>query len=560
MTAYYNEIDPLRILHVCAGIDAAGLAWQDFAQSVAFAEIDKHASCVLKHHHPDVPNWGDMTKFKEWPDAAIDVLVGGTPCQSFSVAGLRRGLDDPRGNLALTYLAIAERYRPRWVVWENVPGALSSLSHGAPDPCPPPPPVDLGRGGQEMETEDDYSAEELHAFNAFLAGLSELGYGWAYRILDAEYVRVDSHPRAVPQRRNRIILVGHSGAAWQRAAAVLFERESLQGHPAPRRKAGQGVAPTLSGRPTAGGGLGTDAELDGALVPEVAKCLQVTNFDYSRSDGFNAIPEVAHALKAEGADASEDGTGRGTPLVPVAFAQNTRDEVRLQGGDGSVVGALGSEPGMKQQTYVAVPPVCFSRVDDGRDAAEEVAPTLRGQNNADSNLAGNGHLAVALHSRQEVYPLDMRQASRGEKFTNNRGEGGSGGPPGVGVGNNMDPSPAILSSSHTPAAAIAYDLRGREEGAVFEGPHSTANIRAAGEGSSRSYVQQGYEVRRLTPRECERLQGFPDDWTLVPGPNGKPMSDSQRYKMLGNSMAVNVMRWVGLRLRFVHGLPWEGDS
>jgi site-specific DNA-cytosine methylase len=110
-----------------------------------------------------------MTKFKEWPDATINVLVGGTPCQSFSVAGLRKGLDDPRGNLMLIYLAIADRYKPKWIVWENVPGVLSS------------------NGGRD--------------FGTFLGGLGQLGYGFAYRVLDAQFSRTHEHPRAVPQRR-----------------------------------------------------------------------------------------------------------------------------------------------------------------------------------------------------------------------------------------------------------------------------------------------------------------------------------------------------------------------
>src|SRR6185312_3211288 len=156
--------------------------------------------------YPHVPNLGDMTKFKDWPDADVDVLVGGTPCQSFSVAGLRKGMADPRGNLALTYLAIADRYRPEWLLWENVPGVLSS--------------------------------SEGRDFGAFLGGLAELGYGFAYRVLDAQYVRVDGFGRAVPQRRRRVFVVGNS-RDWRRAAAVLFERESLSRNSAPRRETGK---------------------------------------------------------------------------------------------------------------------------------------------------------------------------------------------------------------------------------------------------------------------------------------------------------------------------------
>jgi DNA (cytosine-5)-methyltransferase 1 len=200
------EASSLRYLSVCSGIEAASVAWQPLGwHAVAFAEIEAFPSAVLQHHYPNVPNWRDVTTFKDWPDAIVDVLVGGTPCQSFSVAGLRKGLADPRGNLALTYLAVLDRYRPRWCVWENVPGVLSA---------------DGGR-----------------ALGAFLGGLSELGYGFAYRVLDAQYF-------GLAQRRARVFVVGHLGD-WRRAVAVLFEHESLQGHPPPRREAGQGVTSIL---------------------------------------------------------------------------------------------------------------------------------------------------------------------------------------------------------------------------------------------------------------------------------------------------------------------------
>lgn len=207
----------MRFGSVCSGIEAASVAWTPLGWQCAFvSEIEKFPSAVLAHHYPEVPNRGDMTRFQEWPDADIDVLVGGTPCQSFSVAGLRKGLADPRGNLALTYLAIAERYRPRWLVWENVPGVRSSSD---------------GRD-----------------FGAFLGGLAELGYGWAYRSLDAQYF-------GLAQRRERVFVVAHLGD-WRPAAAVLFEPHSLSGHPAPRREAGQGTANSFESR--AAGSRATD--------------------------------------------------------------------------------------------------------------------------------------------------------------------------------------------------------------------------------------------------------------------------------------------------------------
>lgn len=180
----------MRYLSVCSGIEAASAAWMPLGwRPVAFSEIEPFPTSVLAHHHPGVPNWGDMTKYKEWPDEPIDLLCGGTPCQSFSVAGLRKGLADPRGNLMLTFGAIAARYRPRWLVWENVPGVLSS------------------NGGRD--------------FGTFLGLLGVLGYGFAYRVLDAQYF-------GVAQRRRRVFVVGCLGD-WRRSTAVLLEPEGIAG-------------------------------------------------------------------------------------------------------------------------------------------------------------------------------------------------------------------------------------------------------------------------------------------------------------------------------------------
>lgn len=241
---------------MCSGIEAPGLAWVPLGWSPAwFSEIDPFACAVLAHHYPDVTNLGDMRGIARGGNrpAPIDLLVGGTPCQSFSVAGLRKGLADPRGNLALEFLRVLDATRPRWVVWENVPGVLSS--------------------------------NEGRDFGSFLGGMAELGYGWAYRVLDAQFF-------GVPQRRRRVFLVGHSGD-WRPAVAVLFERDSLSGNPPPCRQTGQGVAASLKGR---SGNNGS---------PE-------------RGD-LNDV-QITHSLRGVEFDSSEDGTGRGTPLVPVDVA------------------------------------------------------------------------------------------------------------------------------------------------------------------------------------------------------------------------------------------------
>ena len=314
---------------VCSGIEAATTAWHHMGWEPSFfSEIDAFPRAVLEHHYPEVPLHGDFTTIQDGDYEPINLLVGGTPCQSFSVAGLRKGLDDPRGNLMLGFGALAKRLRPAWLVWENVPGVLSA------------------NGGRD--------------FGTFLGMLAELGYGFAYRVLDAQFF-------GVAQRRKRVFVVGYLGD-WRPAAAVLFERESLSGNPAPSREAQQEVTGTLSSRTSGGGGMGTDFECAGGLQPvntyqNVSHCLNaggMGRIDYEtesfvvhgtqdpctgsqafalgRNNGAeNAVcvtGQVAHTLRGEGFDASEYGTGRGTPTISQGMAVRRLTPIeceRLQG-------------------------------------------------------------------------------------------------------------------------------------------------------------------------------------------------------------------------------------
>lgn len=445
----------MRYLSVCSGIEAATVAWHPLGwRPVAFAEISPFPSAVLAYRYPEVPNLGDFTPIqREHLASDIDLLVGGTPCQSFSVAGLRGGLADERGNLALEYLRLADRLRPRWLVWENVPGVLSS------------------NGGRD--------------FGAILGGMVELGYGFAYRVLDAQHF-------GIPQRRRRVFVVGYLGD-WRRAAAVLFERHSLQGHSAPSRQAREGIAPTISSRPTGGGGLGTDFDLDGGLI---AKSL---NAHPSRSDAETET-FVTHALRAEGFDASEDGTGRGTPLVAHAFDARQSDVIQY----GDFTGPLDTDG----HTMA----IAFSSKDHGADAGD-LSPTLR----------AGGH--SGSHANAGVPPAIA--------FRSDAGRSGE---------------------ARTPSPDAEGRVRLRDPGFnVYEETAPTLD------GGTAHGVGHGLSVRRLTPRECERLQGFPDDYSLVPY-RGKPAADGPRYKALGNSMAVPVMRWIGERIDMVDRLTSESEA
>jgi DNA (cytosine-5)-methyltransferase 1 len=442
---------------VCSGIEAASQAWLPLGWTCNFvSEIDPFPRAVLKHRHPSTPLHGDFTTIKAGDYATIDVLVGGTPCQSFSIAGLRKGMADERGNLALEYLRLVDRLRPRWVVWENVPGVLSSNSHDAPDPRSPP---DDMEEGSEWVGEDEYDADESHAFSCFLAGLSELGYGFAYRVFDAQFF-------GLAQRRERVFVVGYLGD-WRRAAAVLFEPASLRGNSPPRREKGK-VAPigTLGGTsPSGGWRFGADEAAAGQLIPqafggnntsgpiEISTALNAHGGPMGRMD-FESETFIAHILRGEGFDGSEDGTGRGTPIFPVAFSSK----------------------------------------DHGADASHGLSPTLRAMGHAGSHPNGGGQVAIA--------------------FDWQKGDGGN------------DTS-----------------FKGKSRSWITRAGDYTGTLGA----TKRDAVAYASAVRRLTPRECERLQGFPDDYTLIPWRRGLA-PDGPRYKALGNSMAVPVMAWIGRRI------------
>jgi DNA (cytosine-5)-methyltransferase 1 len=338
---------------------------------VGFSEIEKFPSEVLKHHYPEVPNFGDMTKFKDWNiNDTVGLLVGGTPCQSFSVAGLRKGLEDPRGNLALTYCAILDRFRPKWFIWENVPGVLSSS------------------GGRD--------------FGSFLGAVSELGYGFAYRVLDAQHF-------GVAQRRRRVFVVGHIGG-WQAPAEVLFESESLSGNTEPSKQSWQETSNNVRKSITASG-----------------------------KQKFGTL--MANAGSKQWLGNQEEFTGDYHILQKQVY-ENHGTDCRIK-------------------------PVTIS-------------PTVTAR-------WGTGGNNVPL-----AHAFKIRGGCEG---------GGKG----------------YLGQDEK-----AFTLSTLQDQQIFE----------------------QMAIRRLTPVECERLQGFPDNYTNIK----QKCPDSPRYKAMGNSMAVPVMRWIGERI------------
>jgi DNA (cytosine-5)-methyltransferase 1 len=379
---------------VCSGIEAASVAWQGLGWNPAwFSEIEPFPCSLLKQHYPQTPNFGDMTKFESWSDDekyAIDLLCGGTPCQSFSVAGLRTGLSDPRGNLMLTFAAIAAKYRPKWVVWENVPGVLSSEKG-----------YDFAEflgllSGQGIEPPADGWGN-----SGIIVGYKN-AYSIAWRVLDAQYF-------GVAQRRRRVFVVGCLGD-WRSATSVLFEQYSLSGYPAPSRQTGEEVAARFG-------------------------------------------PCVASGKK-----------NIGTLMANAGSKMWLGNQEALSG------------------DYHILQPMAFSTKDYGNDAQINLSPTLLNQ-----------HTGIGI-----AYAL---------------------------AGNTIGRSPENGGNGVGYSEEVGYTQTKTDQHAV---------------------VFQS-KVRRLMPIECERLQGFPDNYTLITH-KGKPAADSPRYKALGNSWAVPVVKWIGERI------------
>lgn len=514
----------MRFLSVCSGIEAASVAWNPLGwKAVALSEIEPFPCAVLAHHYPDTPNWGDMTKYKEWPDVAIDLLCGGTPCQSFSVAGLRKGLDDPRGNLMLTFGAIAAKYRPKWLVWENVPGVLSSNK------------------GKD--------------FGTFLGMLGELGYGFAYRVLDAQFF-------GVPQRRRRVFVVGCLGD-WRAAAAVLFERHGLSGNPAPSRQTRQSVAPTLSARAQGGGGLGTDFDCDGGLITgtltksaigsgsagggdgrdsfmvpqafggnntagsiDIATALNACASASGRMD-FESETFIAHSLRGEGFDASEDGTGRGTPLVALPF-----DTTQITSPENGRNPKLG-DPCHPLAAGAHAPAIAFdckSSRQNGFGIGIEVAGTQRAMAHAAGRTNGGGHqaVAVALRGRDGAATAEL----------------------GDDVGHTLRASTGGGDKPHVLAYSTKlHNTQSNQAGKVYR--EYTAGL---DRNSPPPALLTAMQVRRLTPEECEALQAYPRNYTRIAWRSKPPEDcpDCPRYKALGNSWCVTNVRWIGERINRVN--------
>jgi DNA (cytosine-5)-methyltransferase 1 len=541
----------MKYLSVCSGIEAASVAWHHLGwEPVGFAEIEKFPSQVLAHRFPGVPNLGDMTKFREWGIASgtIDILVGGTPCQAFSVAGLRKGLADPRGNLALTFVAMVDHYRPEWVVWENVPGVLSS------------------NGGRD--------------FGAFLGALGQLGYGFAYRVLDAQYF-------GVAQRRRRVFVVAHASGDPRRCAEVLFEPESLRGDPAPSREAGQKTTAD-PGASASGGGLwdtvgalcadthpgaysGQDA-YTGRIIPSL--------YEFNPSDGrvTGPVEQCSTVLARWGTGGNQcplvtDGSigfaenFNAIELTQTAPAMTTSGYYPTQNAGG--LGALQCNAEQAAKAYSIAPgrQGTPEKVDDIHVTEQNTSRKLDGTC-ADPERRQGGTLIVQPSFVQpgEASATHFRKSKRAQSVDDDETWVESEATNTMNVFDQGDvratdvvvqPGEASAFSWQSGAeqlqrcqieAVMIQPFAQNQLGEVRAGEvFNTINTNSNASGRNTPLVQTAMHVRRLTPVECERLQGFPDGWTDI-RPGGKDTPDSPRYKALGNSMAVPVMRWIGERI------------
>ncbi|RHJ96159.1 DNA cytosine methyltransferase [Olsenella sp. AM05-17] len=478
----------MRYVSVFSGIEAASVAFYGLGwEPMAFSEVDEFPCAVLAHRFPHVPNLGDIRKV-DWKPyrGRVDLVVGGSPCQSFSIAGKREGLQGESG-LMFEFIRCVREVRPRWFLWENVPGALSS--------------------------------ERGAAFGQLLHELADGGgYGCAWRVLDAQFF-------GVAQRRRRLFLVGRSGNGFREACQVLFEPDCVPGNSASSRAKRAELA-AGAGRGAQGAGFGDPAATSGSIgyQPEQAQTL--------KAGSNKASTRCVISLQSDGSSSNGAQHGSGWNADGSAYTVNTRDrqgvciaanqrgEVRLDGGDGQSIGAIPATRSGKQFQGVLTPwdvqskrvysqDACGPTLPSGTKEGVNIQPSVLCMASGQANAEVGEDVGTTLSARQYKDPPITAVTRCGC-------EGGGKG--------------ALTSED------VSLTLSTRNEQSLFDP-----------QGEPR------YVVRRLTPVECERLQGFPDNWTQIPY-RGKPAAecpDGPRYKAIGNSMAVNVMKWIGKRMQEV---------
>lgn len=464
----------MKYATVCSGTGAPEVAWVNmWGPPVFTSEIEAFPSAVLKHHMPDVPNYGDMTKYKEWPEHDIDVLIGGTPCQAFSVAGLRRSLDDDRGNLTLTFLGLARKYRPRYIVWENVPGVFNTPDNAFGQFL-------AGLTGHDAELRPNGGRWST---SGFIAGPERVA---AWRVLDAQFF-------GVPQRRRRVFVVASPRDRGFAPCQILFEPQGMRGDIETGGKEGEGAAGD------AGSGI-KGSHWDGGKHPPLSQSHNTGGIGNSDQELFSqrgACLVMAHGHY--NAEIMENQS-------PCLAARGYKDPPILVNARQDPITSECTQPLDQKGNSQAV---AFCQNQAGDVLSGDKMHSLATNQNATGRNAPT--IAVRAVKGQAV----AFQVSHGQ-----------------------------AREKHVVPPLMANSGPNRHG----EGSYSTTDFTAL--------VQPDTIVRRLTPMECERLQGFTDDYTLIPWRN-KPAEDcpdGPRYKALGNSMAVPVIRWIGKRIQLLEDI------
>lgn len=503
---------PITYGSLCSGIEAATVAWHPLGwQASWYAEIEPFPSAVLAHHYPETPNHGDMTRLAAMVLAgkipAPEVLVGGTPCQAFSVAGMREGLADPRGALTIKYVELLDaidhvrikRGEPEATcLWENVPGVLSDKGNafgcflgalvGESEELQPP-------GGKWKDAGCVYGPTRTAA----------------WRILDAQYF-------GLAQRRRRVFVVASARTGFD-PLEVLFEREGLRRDTPPRRGEGQATAGTITastggvdendaadGRLTVFGGNNTAGPID--IAPARNACASASGRLDFESEAFVVSGTLQANGKAAGSATQQDAENG------MLVVHGTQDPDVLN----DLVHPLGRNSGQENAL------LAFSCKDHGADAGD-LAPTLRAMGHGASHPNAGGQIAVCITG-------DIMRTLKAEGFDASEDGTGRGQP---------------IVAHAIQAGALRENPASGPDGVGVQADHAyTLEARAEVQA-----IQTNAQVRRLTPRECEWLQGFPGDHTRIPY-RGKPADecpDGPRYKAIGNSKAVFVVRWIGERIQ-----------
>ena len=598
------HLETITFGSVCSGLEAASVAWHRLGWRAAWlAEIEPFPAALLAHHYPTVPNYGDMTLLpamvRAGSAAAPDVLVGGTPCQAFSFAGLRKSLDDARGQLSLCYVDLANAIdesrsaaglQPCVTVWENVPGVLSTKDNA------------FGCFLGALCGEDG-PLEPPRAKNGRVERWPDAGCVFgpqraiAWRVIDAQYV-------GVAQRRRRVFVVSSAREGFD-PSELLFEFDGVRRDSAPSRGPVEGAAGSTAAGAGGGGGAGVDLAgtleassgrrrgagiTPGFLVPQPTwwdggqvsqtldavlskgQCMPEKNrfpavltpavaYAFQQRIARNGRGDMGDCVSALTAQAGETGKGDAAPCVAVAFAENSRAEVRLEGGDGSRCGALstgGGKPGQGSPCVALGFPANLSgtqyaSTEDVSPALAAVNPTAvcfkashftRGKDGAPSELVPPLS-AEADKGDQDPLVLALQDCSGRDKAQNGKGWSADG----VAYTVDTHALQGVAVAAADDGCLTPWDCQSKR---VYSDRADVSPALSCSDGAGGRYPPSilpsySWQVRRLTPTECERLQGFPDGYTLVPH-RGKPAADGPRYKALGNSMAVPVMAWIGARI------------